>query len=128
MPLHKIKLCYSVDGATAFHNWLQDWHDSVSTQTSDRITNEIPKETITKIGVDDEWYNVMFSYNSTEDITELQLLYDKIAEYCAWSVVGYHNCPDVKNVADPERCIIEESDIYRDGDLPGYIDPPNSTL
>jgi hypothetical protein len=119
--IHKITLYYSLSGADQFHQWLQTWHDSVATETSDLITNEVPENTTTKIGVSNEWYSVTFTYNSSADITELQPLYDKLTECCAWSKTGYHSCPDVPANTDPHDCSIKESNVYRDGDIPPYI-------
>jgi hypothetical protein len=108
-------------GADEFHQWLQTWHDSVATETSDLITNEKPEYTTTNSDIDNEWYTVTFTYNSSEDITELQPLYDKLTEYCAWSRAAYHSCPDVPANTDRDDCSINESDIDRNGDIPEYV-------
>jgi hypothetical protein len=121
MFVHKITLYYSLSGADQFHQWLQTWHESVATQTSDSITNEIPDSITTKSGINDEWYTVTFTYNSSEDITELQPLYDKLTECCAWSKAAYHSCPDVPANTDRGDCSISEANVYRDGDIPSYI-------
>jgi hypothetical protein len=122
MVVHKIQIYYSVSGVDEFHQWLETWHESVSTQTSDFITNEIPESTTTKPDVTDEWYSATFTYNSSEDITELQPLYDKLIECCAWSKAVYHSCPDVHENAYRGDCSIKESNVYRDGDIPSYIE------
>jgi hypothetical protein len=119
--IHKTRLCYSRKGADEFHQWLQTWHDSVATETSDLITNEIPDSATTKLDVNNEWYSVTFTYNSSEDITELQALYDKLTECCEWSKAAYHSCPDVSANTDKDDCSIKESNVYRDGDIPSYI-------
>jgi hypothetical protein len=121
MFVHKIILYYSTHGVTDFHGWLQTWHDSVATETSDLITNEIPDITTTKLDVNNEWYKVTFTYNSSEDITELEPLYDKLIECCTWSKAAYHSCPDVAANTDADDCSIKESNVYRDGDIPSYI-------
>jgi hypothetical protein len=121
MTVHKITLCYSKNGADELHQWLRTWHPSVTTKTSDAITNEIPDNARTTPDIDNQWFSATFTYHTTEDITELQLLYDKLMEYCEWSKAGYHYCPDVPENTDPHDCSIDESNIYRDGDIPEYI-------
>jgi hypothetical protein len=121
MHINKLRLFYSVNGSEDFHEWAKTWHNSMSTNTSDTITNNMPESPTTNPNVNNEWYQTTFTYNSNEDTEELQQLYDKISEYCKWSKVAYHLCPDVPENTDPHDCSIDESDIYRDGDIPEYI-------
>jgi hypothetical protein len=121
MFVHKLRLYYSTGGADKFHQWLQTWHESVATETSDLITNQKPENTVTKPDIDNQWYKVTFSYNSSVDITELQPLYGKLTECCDWSKAAYHSCPDIPTNTDRGDCSIKESNVYRDGDIPAYI-------
>jgi hypothetical protein len=93
----------------------------VATETSDLITDEIPDNTTKKPDQNNEWYSVTFSYNQDVDITELQSLYDKLIECCVWSKAAYHSCPDISKNENPHDCSIDESDMYRDGDIPEYV-------
>jgi hypothetical protein len=122
MPIHKIRLYYSVTGSDQFHQWIEQWHDSVNTETSDLITNEIPNSTISRINIDAEYYGVTFTYPLSENATEvLEQPYQKLVEYCDWSKVGYHECDDVADNTVNSDCNYPEDKIYRDDDVPVYV-------
>jgi hypothetical protein len=123
MTVHKIRLFYSVRGADQFHQWLQQWHESVVTETTDLITNDIPDAPISRPGADDaEYYTVTLSYPLKERPTEmLEQPYQKLIEYCDWSKVGYHQCGDVPNNSIKSGCHYPKDKIYTDGDVPNHI-------
>jgi hypothetical protein len=123
MTVHKIRLFYSVVGAEKFHQWLQQWHDSVRTETTDLITNETPDVPVSQLRSDaTEYYSVTFSYPSDENPTEiLEKPYQKLTEHCDWSKVGYHICDDVPDNPTKSDCHYPEDKIYRDGDMPDHI-------
>jgi hypothetical protein len=114
-------MVYSVEGSDNFHQWLKGWHESVPCDTKDIVDNKIPTSTTNINDVSSEWYTVYFSYESSADISELESVYNKVKEYCSWSLVAYHSCPDIPKNTDPHMCSINESDIYRNGDIPEYV-------
>jgi hypothetical protein len=123
MSIDKIRLFYSVTGADQFHQWLQQWHESVATETTDLIINDIPDAPILRPGADDaEYYTVSLTYPSEETPTKkLEQPYQKLVEYCEWSKVGYHECSDVPDNPTKSNCHYPEDKIQRDGNIPEYI-------
>jgi hypothetical protein len=122
MSVHKIRLFYSVTGANDFHQWLQQWHDSVLTETSDIITNQKPATVVSQVEPDTDYYAVTFTYPIDNNPNEiLEQPYQKLTEYCDWSKVGYHECGDVPDNPTKSDCNYPESKTYRDGDIPEYI-------
>jgi hypothetical protein len=123
MAVHKIRLFYSVAGGDEFHEWLEDWHKSVSTQTADLITNETPDAPVSQLRSDvTEYYTVSFTYPSDENPKEiLKQPHQKLVECCDWSKVGYHECDDVPDNSTKSDCHYPDDKIYRDGDIPEHI-------
>jgi hypothetical protein len=122
MPVHKIKLYYSVVGADQFHQWLAEWHTSVNTDTADLIANEVPDATVSQPGVSSDYYSVTFSYPPPNAPTEiLKQPYQKLVECCKWSKVGYHQCGDMPGGTTDTDCHYTQNKIYADGDVPEHI-------
>jgi hypothetical protein len=123
MKVHKLQLYYSVAGSEQFHQWLTQWHDSLRTETTDLITNEIPDVPTSQLTSDGgEYFTVTFTYASSENATEiLNQPYKKLLGCSDWSKVGYHECDDVPDNPTKTDCHYPEDKIHRDGDIPGYV-------
>jgi hypothetical protein len=123
MSVHKIKLFYPSTGSDQFHQWLQNWHESIGTETTDLINNQRPDSTFSQLGADTtEYYTVTFTYPSYEGRSEiLEKPYQKLVECCEWSKVGYHECGDVPDNPDKSDCHYPEHKIHREGEIPNDI-------
>jgi predicted Zn-dependent protease len=123
MYTHKIKLYYSVTGADRFHQSLQQLHDSVNTETTDLIINEVPDSPVSKLNQkDSEYYTLTLNYPPNENPIEiLEQINQELVKYCDWSQVGYHKCEDVSDNPAKTNCLRSEDKIHRDGDIPKYI-------
>jgi hypothetical protein len=121
MSVHKIRLFYSHSGADDFHSWLTQWHESIKTDTADKITNKTPSVSVSRLD-GNEYYTATLTYPSDENLTVvLEEPYKKLTEYCDWSKVGYHKCDDVSDNPNKSDCHYLENKIHRDGDIPEHI-------
>jgi hypothetical protein len=119
MVVHRIKLFYSKNGASAFHTWLQTWDSNRASDTADGLVNDIPAETVSPQDAgDSEYYAVSLSYQFSEAFTTVfDEPYNSLQNNCSWCRIAYHKCEH--DEATPTACEYEQKQDH--GTVPSYV-------